>query len=47
MLLVGGSTYIPAVWELAADATGLDPRQEVHPEGDRVSFLGLCEPEIR
>jgi len=31
VLLVGGSTYIPAVWELAADATGLDPRQEVHP----------------
>ncbi len=31
VLLVGGSTYIPAVWELAADATGLDPRQDVHP----------------
>ena len=31
VLLVGGSTYIPAVWELAADVTGLDPRQEVHP----------------
>jgi len=31
VLLVGGSTYIPAVWELAADATGLAPRQEVHP----------------
>jgi molecular chaperone DnaK len=31
VLLVGGSTYIPAVWELAADATSLDPRQEVHP----------------
>jgi molecular chaperone DnaK len=31
VLLVGGSTYIPAVWELTADATGLDPRQEVHP----------------
>jgi len=31
VLMVGGSTYIPAVWELAADATGLDPRQEVHP----------------
>ena len=31
VLLVGGSTYIPAVWELAANATGLDPRQEVHP----------------
>lgn len=31
VLLVGGSTYIPAVWELAADATGLEPRQEVHP----------------
>ena len=31
VLLVGGSTYIPAVWELVADATGLDPRQEVHP----------------
>jgi molecular chaperone DnaK len=31
VLLVGGSTYIPAVWELVADATGLAPRQEVHP----------------
>jgi molecular chaperone DnaK len=31
VLLVGGSTYIPAVWELAADATGVEPRQEVHP----------------
>ncbi|HFD39589.1 MAG TPA: hypothetical protein ENJ31_07055, partial [Anaerolineae bacterium] len=31
VLLVGGSTYIPAVWELVADATGLEPRQEVHP----------------
>jgi molecular chaperone DnaK len=31
VLLVGGSTYIPAVRELVADATGLDPRQEVHP----------------
>jgi molecular chaperone DnaK len=31
VLLVGGSTYIPAVRELVADASGLDPRQEVHP----------------
>ncbi len=31
VLLVGGSTYIPAVWNLVADATGLEPRQEVHP----------------
>ena len=31
VLLVGGSTYIPAVWELVADATGVEPRQEVHP----------------
>jgi molecular chaperone DnaK len=31
VLLVGGSTYIPAVWQLVADATGLEPRQEVHP----------------
>jgi molecular chaperone DnaK len=31
VLLVGGSTYIPAVWELVADATGMEPRQEVHP----------------
>ncbi len=31
VLLVGGSTYIPAVWELVADATGLDPRQEIDP----------------
>ncbi len=32
VLLVGGSTYIPAVWELVARHTGLEPRQEVHPE---------------
>ncbi len=31
VLLVGGSTYIPAVWELVADATNLQPRQEIHP----------------
>jgi molecular chaperone DnaK len=31
VLLVGGSTYIPAVWALVADATGVEPRQEVHP----------------
>ncbi len=31
VLLVGGSTYIPAVWNLVADATGLEPRQEIHP----------------
>jgi len=31
VLLVGGSTYIPAVWELVAETTGLEPRQEVDP----------------
>jgi len=31
VLLVGGSTYIPAVWELVADRTGLTPRQDVNP----------------
>jgi molecular chaperone DnaK len=31
VLLVGGSTYIPAVWQLVADAAGLDPRQELDP----------------
>jgi molecular chaperone DnaK len=31
VLLVGGSTYIPAVRHLVADATGLEPRQEIHP----------------
>ncbi len=31
VLLVGGSTYIPAVWELVAERTGLTPRQDVNP----------------
>jgi molecular chaperone DnaK len=31
VLLVGGSTYIPAVWELVAETTGIEPRQEVDP----------------
>jgi molecular chaperone DnaK len=32
ILLVGGSTRIPAVWELVADHTGLEPRSEVNPD---------------
>ncbi len=31
VLLVGGSTYIPAVWELVAEHTGVQPRQDVPP----------------
>ncbi len=31
VLLVGGSTYIPAVWDLVAERTGLMPRQDVNP----------------
>ncbi len=31
VLLVGGSTYIPAVWELVAEQTGVQPRQDVPP----------------
>jgi len=31
VLLVGGSTYIPAVWELVAEHTGVQPRQDVNP----------------
>jgi len=32
VLLVGGSTRIPAVWELVAEHTGLQPRTEVNPD---------------
>jgi molecular chaperone DnaK len=32
VLLVGGSTRIPAVWELVAEYTGLEPRSEVNPD---------------
>ena len=32
VLLVGGSTRIPAVWELVAEHTGLEPRAEVNPD---------------
>jgi len=32
VLLVGGSTRIPAVWELVAEYTGLQPRSEVNPD---------------
>jgi len=31
VLLVGGSTYIPAVWDLVAEFTGITPRQDVNP----------------
>ncbi len=31
VLLVGGSTYIPAVWQLVAEQTGVQPRQDVPP----------------
>ncbi len=31
VLLVGGSTYIPAVWDLVAEQTGVQPRQDVPP----------------
>jgi molecular chaperone DnaK len=32
VLLVGGSTRIPAVWELVAEHTGLEPRSEINPD---------------
>jgi molecular chaperone DnaK len=31
VLLVGGSTYIPAVWDLVAERIGITPRQDVNP----------------
>jgi len=31
VLLVGGSTYIPAVWEIVAEHVGVAPRQDVPP----------------
>src|SRR5581483_8698144 len=31
VLMVGGSTQIPAVWELVAEHTGVQPRQDVNP----------------
>ncbi len=32
VLLVGGSTRIPAVWELVANYTGLEPEVEINPD---------------
>ncbi len=32
VLLVGGSTRIPAVWELVAEATGLNPQATINPD---------------
>lgn len=32
VLLVGGSTRIPAVWELVAEFTGLEPDAEINPD---------------
>jgi molecular chaperone DnaK len=32
VLLVGGSTHIPAVWELVAEELGKEPRQDISPE---------------
>jgi molecular chaperone DnaK len=31
VLLVGGSTYIPAVWDIVANHTGITPRQDINP----------------
>jgi molecular chaperone DnaK len=31
VMLVGGSTYIPAIWEMLTDHTGITPRQDVNP----------------
>ncbi|MCB8942242.1 MAG: Hsp70 family protein [Ardenticatenaceae bacterium] len=32
VLLVGGSTYMPAVWELITNTVGIEPRMAIHPE---------------
>ncbi len=32
VLLVGGSSYIPAVWELLADEIGIEPQMSINPE---------------
>jgi molecular chaperone DnaK len=40
VLLVGGSTRIPAVWELVANYTGLEPDAEINP--DEVVALGAA-----
>ena len=32
VLMVGGSSYIPAVWELVADALGTEPHMSLNPE---------------
>jgi molecular chaperone DnaK len=32
VLLVGGSTYIPAVWEMVADSIGREPHMSINPE---------------
>jgi molecular chaperone DnaK len=31
VMLVGGSTHIPAIWDLVAEHTGVTPRQDVNP----------------
>jgi len=40
ILLVGGSTRMPAVWELVADYTGVEPDAEINP--DEVVALGAA-----
>lgn len=32
VLLVGGSTYMPAVWEVITNTVGIEPRMAIHPE---------------
>jgi molecular chaperone DnaK len=32
VLLVGGSTYMPAVWEVITNTVGIEPRMGIHPE---------------
>lgn len=32
VLLVGGSTYMPAVWEIIINTVGIEPRVAIHPE---------------
>ena len=37
VMLVGGSTYIPAIWDMVAEHIGITPRQDVNPS-EAVAF---------
>jgi molecular chaperone DnaK len=45
VMLVGGSTYIPAIWDMVAEHIGITPRQDVNPS-EAVAFGAAIQGAI-